>query len=326
MSMNSTVSSECESVAMLKSALAVCLASVCAAAQDDLSVRVVLDPPVVPFHRQASFTIEVEYSGDKRPELPSMADRFGGLSVYGMPQYQMVPTGGGRLRIRETYILDPVYPGVYPIEPVTIKVGEDREITVASPMLRVRELTLAETEEAMIFDGTLPQPQGGGAESLWTRWQFWTGIATIALALFAAWMLTRRPEIEAPGAVSSRSPWEIALERLRVLEQRNLPQSGRFGTYYVDLSYILRYYIEARFHLHAPERTTPEFLEEASELGVFTDDLENLVETFLRHCDLVKFAQHKPSVEDMSGSFGQVTHFVKETVPQPAPETEEVAV
>ena len=311
---------------MLKSALALCLMSVCAVAQDGLSVRVVLDPPVVPFHRQATFTIEVEFSGEQRPELPSMADRFGGLSVYGMPQYQMVPTSGGRLRISETYILDPVYPGVYPIEPVTIEVGEGREITVASPMLRVRELTQAETEEAMIFDGTLPQPQSDASQSLWTRWQLWTGIAVLALALFAAWILARRSKIEAPEAVSSRSPWKIALERLRVLEQRNLPQAGRFGTYYVDLSFILRYYIEARFHLHAPERTTPEFLEEASELGVFTDDLEDLVETFLRHCDLVKFAQHKPSVEDMNGSFGQVIHFVNETVPQPEPEAEEVGV
>jgi hypothetical protein len=131
-----------------------------------------------------------------------------------------------------------------------------------------------------------------------------------------------------PKTVSVAPPvpaWERAYERLRALDARQLPQSSEFEPFYVELSSILRHYIEDRFMLHAPERTTPEFLAEASGAGALTEDHQKLLAGFLRHSDRVKFAKFEPTVTEMDHSMSLVLHFVDETVPKPEPTREEAA-
>jgi hypothetical protein len=114
------------------------------------------------------------------------------------------------------------------------------------------------------------------------------------------------------------SAWDLAYTRLRELDSRRWPEQGKFQPYYVELSSILRHYIEDRFMVHAPEMTTPEFLAEASKSGVLSPDHQELLAHFLRHCDRVKFAQFRPTEGDMERSFAEVLRFVDETAPQPA--------
>ena len=47
---------------------------------------------------------------------------------------------------------------------------------------------------------------------------------------------------------------------------------GRIKEFYERISNILRHYIEHRFDLHAPERTTEEFLYELNQLPVNEQD------------------------------------------------------
>ena len=77
------------------------------------TVEIILDPPVIPFHRQATFTIVTESTGEHAPQLSGMVDRFGGLEVYGMPEYEVEHLRGVRLRVSERYTLDPMFVGTY---------------------------------------------------------------------------------------------------------------------------------------------------------------------------------------------------------------------
>ena len=80
-----------------------------------------------------------------------------------------------------------------------------------------------------------------------------------------------------------------------------------------EISNILRHYIEDRFDLRAPERTTEEFLIELQ----WSDDLgepdKNDLGEFLTHCDLVKFAKHKPKTEQIQQTFDLVKNFIEKT-------------
>ena len=67
------------------------------------------------------------------------------------------------------------------------------------------------------------------------------------------------------------------------------------------------------------------FLAAAAVSGVLTEQHQRLVAGFLRHCDLVKFAQYVPTVEEMERGFTAVLQFVDETVPIPAPAEKEAA-
>jgi hypothetical protein len=281
----------------------------------EISVETVLDPPVIPYHKQARFAVTVEAPEDAQVRLPDMVPRFGGLAVYGTPEYRSRILKNNRVRITETYTLDAIFPGDYLIEPVTVTWGDGQSVTVPSPALRVRELTEEEIADAEQFDAALPDPDFTPAP-FYTRWPFWAALGGLAVAALAMLLFLRRRKTE-QAAEASKTPWEVAYERLRVLDQQGYPRLGRYEPYYVDLSSILRYYIEDRFHVHAPERTTPEFLEEIDGSGVLTDEQERMLARFLRHCDLVKFAQYKPTVEEMERSFTQVLQFVDETVPKP---------
>lgn len=292
-------------------------------AADGVEVSVSIDPAVIPFHRQAAYTITVEAPNDADVKLPDMVGHFGGVNVYGVPEYREESIGGHRKRIRETYTLDAIWPGVYAIAPAEVHIGDTEVVTMPSPALRVRALTEAEETEAMLFEDGAPAALPP-AQWLLAPWQIAAIVAVVLIAAaVGAYMMRRRRGPAAP--VIRKMPWEVAYERLKALDQRGLPEQGKFDSFYVDLSAILRYYIEDRFHVHAPEQTSPEFLAEVSAKGVFSADQRQMLGLFLRHCDLVKFARYEPTVKQMEGSFAEVLRFVDETAPRPAELAEKAA-
>ena len=298
------------------------LATGLATAQVD--VRVTLTPPVLPFHKQATFTIVVEAPVGLDVKLPDMRDHFGELAVYGIPDHRSEPLGEDRVRTTEIYVLDPVHIRDHVIPPVEVTWGEGNVIAVPSPIFRVRDLSPAELEEAQRFDGAIAGGPGvvrPGNSGLWLSLL----AVAIAAAALAAWFLYRRSRGAAPKVVLAEEAWEIAKKRLAALAQRQLPQLGKYDAYHVDLSSILRYYIEGRFEVHAPEQTTPEFLGEISGNGHFSPDQELFLARFLRLCDRVKFAQFRPDLEAMTMSFEDVEGFVEETIPKVDPNEEAVA-
>ncbi len=93
----------------------------------------------------------------------------------------------------------------------------------------------------------------------------------------------------------------------------DLISKGRIKEYYYRLSNIVRHYIENRFNLMAPERTTEEFLAEMMVTGKLTEDHKELVGNFLEHCDMVKFAAYGPDSREIENSFNSAKKLVDET-------------
>lgn len=134
-----------------------------------------------------------------------------------------------------------------------------------------------------------------------------------ALALAIALILRRRRRRREAAAASPRPPHEVAREELRRLRAMNLPGAGRVVECYVRLSGIARRYIEARFGLRAPDRTTEEFLAEAARGDVLDARAQVLIGDFLERCDLVKFARYGPTAGEVDGAFEAAERFVEET-------------
>lgn len=293
------------------------------AADMPVEVRVTLDPPEIPFHRQARFTVSVEGPAGQSVELPKIAEKFGGLEIHGAPRRNTEPLWGGRSRVTETYTLEAVFIGNYPIRPIEVKLGDGDTVVVPSPALRVRDLTDTERAAAERFEPnagliTLRAP-------FWRWWPFWAGLGGVLALGIAVGVYAYRWKRQREKVVPPAPPWEIAYARLRALDQEHLPQAGGFERYYVELSAILREYIEARFHVHAPEQTTPEFLAEAARSGLFAENQQRQLAHFLRHSDRVKFARLEPTVAEMERSFAEVLRFVDETVPAAEPPKEAAA-
>ena len=99
------------------------------------------------------------------------------------------------------------------------------------------------------------------------------------------------------------------------LLDENLVEQGQAKLFYLRLSNILRHYIEDRFELQAPERTTEEFLADLRDAQAFDPRQTELLEEFLVHCDMVKFAEHQPTRDEVDGAVNACAQFVAETRP-----------
>ena len=283
-----------------------------------VTAYVTLDPPIIPFHRQAQYSIVVEAPNDLEVTFPNMVDKFGGLGVADVRRDTTALRHNMR-RITETYVLDPIFAAAYKIYPAEIRWGDNQSVTVPSVALRVRDLTKEEKKEAEEFQanaGLIPVPNAF-EQAIKEHPVLWAGGIAAVIAAFgiSAYLYRRRKR----KAVLAPPPpaWEVAYQRLRELDRRQLPKAGKYEPYYVDLSAILRYYIEDRFLLHAPEQTTQEFLAVASGSHLFSDEHQKLLSQFLKHSDYVKFAQYVPTQTEMENCFAAVLQFVDETTPKP---------
>ena len=138
----------------------------------------------------------------------------------------------------------------------------------------------------------------------------WWWLALVAGVLLLVtvivwWWKRRQPKTEAKRAVSLPTPLEIALAALQRLREMNLPVEE----FYTRLADIVRQFIEGRYGLRAPERTTEEFLAEAH----LPERHMALLRTFLVEADLVKFARHRPGKDDMARAFAAAENFVRES-------------
>jgi len=77
----------------------------------------------------------------------------------------------------------------------------------------------------------------------------------------------------------------------------------------------LRTYLEERFQLHAPERTTEEFLQELPACPALNSSQTGLLADFLNHSDLIKFARHEPAEPVLRGLWQTAHRLVVETSP-----------
>lgn len=143
-------------------------------------------------------------------------------------------------------------------------------------------------------------------------WWIAAAAGAVALALAAAVTLrmARRPRA---GRESPAHEW--ALERLDALAEDRMPERGEMHGYWIVLSDIVREYVERRFGIEAPDRTTEEFLGEARTHLALSEMHRSLLGQFLRMADMVKFAGASPSVGDCHGALDMARVFVRQTAP-----------
>jgi hypothetical protein len=156
-------------------------------------------------------------------------------------------------------------------------------------------------------------------------WVWWVLAAVIAA--FAAWFIWRKLTVKKPFAkpVVLIPPYRKAKDRLRTAGQL-MSDPYKFCSLVSD---VLRAYVEERFDLHAPERTTEEFMEELRASTKLTPEHKALLEDFLSRCDLVKFARFEPTHPELQSLLDSALRFVDETAPlgesSAAPEEEKAA-
>ena len=134
----------------------------------------------------------------------------------------------------------------------------------------------------------------------------------IGIIFLLRYYFSKKPTLKKPEII--KSPWEIALERLKGLLAKNLMANGKIKEFYSGLGDIVRHYIEDRYLLKAPEMTTPEFLEHIKRESPLKADHKVLLKDFLHCCDMVKFAKYGPTEKEIESSIDAAKKFIEETI------------
>ena len=268
---------------------------------------------------QLEVAVEVIAGEQQRVVFPDVEDKLGEFRVTGTRVDDPKLLDGGRVARRQTYVLEPFLPGEYEIPELTISfsdegAGEDsRQSIKTDPIdIEVRSLLPDSEEEPDIKEASGPLEMPGVA------WVYWLAGAAVFIAAAAGYFLWRRRRAKARIEEIPSPPHEVAYRELDALLAENLIGRGLAKLFYVRLSNILRHYIENRFGLRAPESTTEEFLIALRGSAALERRHKDLLRRFLEHCDLVKFAELKPSGDEIEGAVTTCREFIKETEPSPA--------
>ena len=298
-----------------------------------IEFTVTADPPQVHLDRDILLTLSVCAPSNIEVRLPPLENRLKGFVLNGaftregqnrgnkpVKEYcfRLTPTLADEYRVAPMAIVWINRAATPPSDPSATAGGAAAEGWFASPPIVLQPVAVAKgTPGATIQDIAAPA---------WIYPPFKT-VALWALciigsagAVYLLWRISRR--IHRAIKLRHMSPKERALYELNELLTRDFIGKGRIKEFYLELTMIVRRYIERAHAIRAPEQTTEEFLGAAAKNHEFSREVVLKLRTFLQTADLVKFAAYCPGREiidqtlatarDYIDTDEQVQHKVKE--------------
>jgi hypothetical protein len=256
----------------------------------DVAVELSAEPEVIDPARDFMLTITVTTPAHLEPVLPDIQDRFRGFSMAEDFTSDPVVAGGSRLITQRWKLTPEPAAERYRLSPFAVSV---KDISQTPPT------TYSFATKPVIFPAQSDRPPVTGKPEVTPEPEWIAPTAkTIALWVLAAigGALALAAALYGLTRISARvrefrmSPIERAMTELERLLRRKLPEKGLFKDFYVELTMVVRRYIERSHDVRAPEQTTEEFLAEAARHPDFTPEVLAQLKVFLESADLVKFA------------------------------------
>jgi hypothetical protein len=194
---------------------------------------------------------------------------------------------------------------------VTVNVNGEEKVLESTQLVITIETVLESSEGEQDIKPIKP-PVSLPVDYTWIIYLIGGIALLIAVVLFLVKKVFRREEKVIP-VPPPRPAHVIAYEQLERIKEENLPGRGMIKEYYSRVSNAARHYLENRFGLRAPERTTEEFLYDMASTDYLTVQQQDLVGEFLNECDLVKFARYGPTENEIDRVYSAAVKLVDET-------------
>ncbi|MCR5750772.1 MAG: hypothetical protein K6G91_02315 [Kiritimatiellae bacterium] len=242
-------------------------------------------------------------------ELPDLRDRAQGFSLAEEFAEKPVTAPDGTTTYVANWRLVPEpCAEMYRLRPFAVLVDGGRDSFVAGPVHFDPPPPREPVTGAMECDPKRDLPPLSWKLVGWAV----AALAAAAAVLFGLWFAAKA--VARKVKEHRMSPIERAWVELERLLRKGLPGRGRYKDFYVELTMVVRRYIQRRYGIEAPHLTTEEFLREAERLaasgGVSPAARERLGK-FLESADLVKFAGVEATPEMADGATASAREYLK---------------
>jgi len=293
-----------------------------------VKVTAEIQPAKAQLSDEPVLTLTIEYEQGVQIEKPPFGASMGSFLVRDFHE-PLTKTRNGREIIQQVYTLEPMQTGKLLIDPISVTFtdlrpnGDEKTHTIQTEALVVEISSMVgDSVPSLAYlhpsAGPVDLPTYGSILG-------WSIVIICIVLAIIGWMTRRHFKLKQVTAAVVLSPEELAQMELEKLAQSRLAETD-LVQFYVELTAVVRRYIERTTGIRAPEQTTEEFLREISQANTFNRDTNERLRNFLESADLVKFAAFRPRQDDVEESFSRAKIFIGLKPQEPARQTREAAV
>ncbi|MDX9755525.1 MAG: BatD family protein [bacterium] len=217
----------------------------------------------------------------------------------------------GRIEQSSRYLLSTYFTGEFEIPALDVKFqtadGAVGSFKTNPIQIKVKSLTPEESENLDIRDIKDPLLISGPSRA-WLVAAILAALLAFAGLFYWLWKRKNAP-IEAP-AQPPLPPHVLAYHKLDALRGRtDLIEQKKYKEFSIELSNIIRVYIQQRWYFDALDMTSDEIQRELAyrRLG---DSIEKSFQSFFEACDLIKFAKHQPKGDELNATIDLAVRIV----------------
>ena len=287
-------------------------------AKADISIESKVDRSTIYIGDVITYSVIVTHDPAVKLEMPSLAANLGMFEIRDYKVHDPVEKDG-QVVSQPDYLISTFEIGEMEIPPLEIGYtveGDSTRHSLKSEPINIVVESLNPDEAGDIRDIKSPiyLPRDYTMLILWSS----LGLLLTGLAIFAFYYIKRRRQGKSILPSRARPPrpaHEVALEALEKLAQSDMLATGQVKNYYIEISDIIRTYIEGRYNIIAIEMTTTQLLEKVRQERM-EPGLLDLLREFLDSCDIVKFAKYIPTSSENERTTQCAFDFVNKTMPQ----------
>lgn len=139
------------------------------------------------------------------------------------------------------------------------------------------------------------------------------GLLIIALLMLGAWLIDRANKRRAEAGKPRDPAYIVALRELDKYRSDKFWAPEKQKTFYSGITDALKFYMDDRFGVDAPEMTTAELFDALKGDKDITPEMFNDLKDLFERADFVKFAKHVASDEENAGALPLAVRFVTTT-------------
>ena len=262
--------------------------------QFGIDLKVESETKVVDPARSVFLTMELKVPHDRKAEMPDLRDRVVGFSlVEDFAEEPRKEKDGSTVQVTNWRLVPEPCADVYKLKPFVVR---------CSPTIwkaQSDEGKFSFVGGPIYFENPAArEPVTGGMETdpakdlppLSWRLVGWVGLVVLVVLVILVGLVWMARYIARRVKEHRMSPIERAWVELDRLLKKGLPGRGRYKDFYVELTMVVRRYVQRKYGIKAPHLTTEEFFAQLQNSNTQTLDNSNTLRRFLESADLVKFA------------------------------------